>query len=177
MTGKEYKLAVRIAGIVDKSFNTSLVAASGTLRKTALAVDRDLARLDKGFNKVIGLGIKLGAVAGTASVAVAAAMADCTEEASKFEHQMADVVKYVNGLADGAGRASNALALDKDGGVINGKTYAENYREAKEALLDLSMEIPKTAEELTELAALPGSPAMGLLICSRKARMGKSVGS
>lgn len=176
MTGKEYKLAVRIAGVVDKSFNTSLVAASGTLRKTALAVDKDLARLDKGFNKVIGLGIKLGAVAGTASVAVAAAMADCTKEASKFEHQMADVVKYVNGLADGAGRASNALALDKDGGIINGKTYAENYREAKEALLDLSMEIPKTAEELTELAAAAGQSGYGIADLFQKGQDGKISG-
>ncbi len=158
--GKEYKLAIRIAGTIDKTFNTSLAAANNTLKKNMAAIERDFARFDKGFDTIIRSGKRcFSAVAGAASIAalaIGAAVANCTKEASKFEHQMADVTKYVNGLADAAGRVSDALALDADGNILNGKTYKENYQEMKSALLDLSKQIPMTAEELTQLAAAAG---------------------
>ena len=166
VTGKEYKLAIRIAGVIDKSFSTSLVAASGTLRKTVSAVDKDFTKLDKGFNAIVGAGKRcfstVATAASVAAVAIGAAVASCTKEASEFEHQMADVTKYVNGLADAAGKASDAMALDKDGNVLNGKTYAENYQMAKDVLLELSTQIPLTAEELTQLAAAAGQSGKGI---------------
>lgn len=158
--GKEYRLAIRIAGIIDKSFGTSLAAASASMGKIVSAVDRDFSRLDKGFDSIMGCGVKafqaISAASAVAALAVGAAVMDCTREATAFEHQMADVMKYVNGLADAAGRASGALALDGDGNILNGRTYKENYQEMKAALLDLSTQIPLTAEELTQLAAAAG---------------------
>lgn len=158
--GKEYKLAIRIAGAIDKSYATSLVAANSTLQKTVLSMNKDFSKLDKGFDKIVSAGGKcfstIATAAGVASAAVGAAVLSCTKEASEFEHQMADVTKYVEGIADAAGKASDALALDKDGNSLNGKTYAENYLQMKAALLDLSTQIPMTAEELTKLSASAG---------------------
>ncbi|WP_300773021.1 phage tail tape measure protein [uncultured Acetatifactor sp.] len=158
--GKEYQLAIRIAGTVDRSFPASLTAANSSLRKTVAAIDRDFDRLDKGFDSIAGVGKRCftaaAASASVAAVAIGAAVADCTKEAATFEHQMADVTKYVNGLADAAGRASDAMALDNNGDLLNGKTYAENYQGMKSALLDLSTQIPMTAEELTKLSAAAG---------------------
>lgn len=164
--GKEYKLAIKIAGNIDRSFNASLAAANSSLKKTVSAVNGDFNRLDKGFNAIVGVGKRcfsaMATAAGVAAVAIGAAISDCTKEASTFEHQMADVMKYVNGLADAAGRASNAMALDADGNILNGKTYAENYKEMKSALLDLSKQIPMTAEELTRLSAAAGQSGYGI---------------
>ena len=158
--GKEYKLAIRIAGAVDKSYAASLVMANSTLKKTVLAMDKDFSKLDKGFDKIVKAGgecfTAVATAAGVAAAAVGAAVVSCTKETSEFENQMADVTKYVEGLADAAGKASDALALDKDGNSLNGKTYAENYRQMKAALLDLSTQIPMTDEELTKLAASAG---------------------
>ena len=44
---------------------------------------------------------------------------------------MSNVVKYVGGLADANGKISDSLA-------DNGKTYAQNYAEMTDAILNLS---------------------------------------
>lgn len=166
MKGKEYKLAIRIAGAIDRSFTTSLASANRALRRNLTGMDKDFARLDGGFQTIVGVGKRcfsaLATAAGVASAAIGAALYDCTKEASQFEGQMSDVVKYVGGLADEAGKISDKLALNKDGSVLNGKTYAENYQEMKDVLLDLSTKIPKTAEELTKLSAAAGQSGYGI---------------
>ena len=53
------------------------------------------------------------------------------------------------GLADANGKISDSLAS-------NGKAYTQNYAEMSKAILDLSTQIPMTAEELTQLAAAAG---------------------
>ena len=59
-TGKEYKLAIRIAGIIDKSFTTSLAAAKSTLKTTVASIDKEFVTLDKGYDTEVGeRGIKL----------------------------------------------------------------------------------------------------------------------
>jgi len=62
-----------------------------------------------------------------------------TKEAVAFESEMLDVTKYVSGLTDD-----------------NGKVVKENYDEMSKGILDLSTQIPYTAEELTRLAAAAG---------------------
>lgn len=165
-TGKEYRLAIRIAGVVDKSLTTSLVTTSSSLRRTVSAVNRDFTMLDRGFNTIVGAGRRcftaVATAAGVAAVAVGAAVNSCTKAATEYEHQMADVTKYVNGLADAAGKVSDSLALDKEGKVLNGKTYEENYKGMKDALLSLSTVIPMTAEELTKLSAAAGQSGYGI---------------
>lgn len=165
-TGKEYRLAIRIAGVVDKSLTASLVTTNSSLRRTITAVNRDFTMLDRGFNTIVGAGRRcftaVATAAGVAAVAVGAAVTSCTKAATEYEHQMADVTKYVNGLADAAGKVSDSLALDKEGRVLNGKTYEENYKGMKDALLSLSTVIPMTAEELTKLSAAAGQSGYGI---------------
>ena len=51
MKGKEYRLAIRIAGIIDKSFTTSLATTNTALRSNITKLDKSFTTLDKGFNR------------------------------------------------------------------------------------------------------------------------------
>ena len=110
-------------------------------------VDNSLAQAVKLANTQIGsvangaskfaANIAKGAVA--ADGGVAAGVVNTTKEAVAFESEMLDVTKYVSGLTDD-----------------NGKVVKENYDEMSKGILDLSTQIPYTAEELTRLAAAAG---------------------
>ena len=110
-------------------------------------VDNSLAQAVKLANTQIGsvangaskfaANIAKGAVA--AAGGVAAGVVNTTKEAVAFESEMLDVTKYVSGLTDD-----------------NGKVVKENYDEMSKGILDLSTQIPYTAEELTSLAAAAG---------------------
>ena len=110
-------------------------------------VDNSLAQAVKLANAQIGsvangaskfaANIAKGAVA--AAGGVAAGVVNTTKEAVAFESEMLDVTKYVSGLTDD-----------------NGKVVKENYDEMSKGILDLSTQIPYTAEELTRLAAAAG---------------------
>ena len=110
-------------------------------------VDNSLAQAVKLANTQIGsvangaskfaANIAKGAVA--AAGGVAAGVMNTTKEAVAFESEMLDVTKYVSGLTDD-----------------NGKVVKENYDEMSKGILDLSTQIPYTAEELTRLAAAAG---------------------
>ena len=110
-------------------------------------VDNSLAQAVKLANTQIGsvangaskfaANIAKGAVA--AAGGVAAGVVNTTKEAVAFESEMLDVTKYVSGLTDD-----------------NGKVVKENYDETSKGILDLSTQIPYTAEELTRLAAAAG---------------------
>lgn len=110
-------------------------------------VDNSLAQAVKLANTQIGSvangaskfaeNIAKGAVA--AAGGVAAGVVNTTKEAVAFESEMLDVTKYVSGLTDD-----------------NGKAVKENYDEMSKGILDLSTQIPYTAEELTRLAAAAG---------------------
>lgn len=110
-------------------------------------VDNSLAQAVKLANTQIGsvangaskfaANIAKGAVA--AAGGVAAGVVNTTKEAVAFESEMLDVTKYVSGLTDD-----------------NGKVVKENHDEMSKGILDLSTQIPYTAEELTRLAAAAG---------------------
>ena len=91
-----------------------------------------------------GLGL-----AATLTGSVLVGMKQVTNEASKLEAQMAPVVRYVNGLADASGKVSDAIA-------DNGKTFKQNYSDMENYVQRLSMDIPRTTEQLTTMSAALG---------------------
>ena len=140
--GKTLELSIKIAGKMDKSLTAAL---TGT--------QNQISSFSRSISKIGTAGL---AAMGALATGTIAAIADCTKEAKAFEHQMADVVKYVDGLADSAGKVSNLISAE------TGKTFAENYGAMTDALLDLSTQIPMTAEELTKLAAAAGQSGKGI---------------
>lgn len=139
---KDLKLSIQIAGKIDKSLASALGKA-----------EKGVSGFSKTISKIGTAGLAAMGALGTASVA---AIVDCTKSAKEFEAQMGDVVKYVDGLADSMGKISDKLDPE------TGRTYAENYSMMKDAILDLSTQIPMTAEELTELAAAAGQSGKGI---------------
>jgi len=138
---KTLELSIKIAGKVDKS----LIKAINTTQSNISGLSTTLSKVG-----TVGL-----AAMGAMATGTVAALAKCTDAAKAFESQMSDVVKYVSGLADANGKISNQLAG-------NGATYAENYAAMSDAILDLSTQIPMTAEELTRLAAAAGQSGKGI---------------
>lgn len=138
---KTLELSIKIAGKVDKSLINAINAAQS-----------NVSSLSTTLSKVGTVGL---AAIGTLATGTVAALAKCTDAAKDFESQMGDVVKYVEGLADADGLISDKLAS-------NGATYAENYAAMSDAILDLSTQIPMTAEELTQLAAAAGQSGKGI---------------
>lgn len=102
--GKEYQLAVRIAGMVDKSFNTSLGAAERSLNKTVANLNRDFEKLDKGFDGIVGIGEKafqaIASSAAVAATAIGAVTAAAINVGMEFEQQMSAVQAISGATAD-----------------------------------------------------------------------------
>ena len=137
----ELELAIRIAGKVDPSLQAAISAAQkqvSTLSATLGTVGR------------VGL-----AVMGVGLAATVKGIADCTKEAEKFESQMAPVIRYVDGLADSLGNVSDAMA-------DNGKTFKQNRDELARYIQDLSTEIPRDTEQLTQISAALGQSGIGV---------------
>ena len=133
---KTLELSIKIAGKIDKSL---LSALTGT--------QNQISGFSKGLSKIGTAGLAAMTALGTGAVKV---ISDCTKEAANFENYMSDVVKYVDGLADATGKVSDQISKE------TGKSYAENYTAMKNAILDLSTQIPYTQQELTQLAAAAG---------------------
>ena len=96
--GKEYKLAIRIAGIVDKSYDVALTSASASMKgfkATMTNIDGAFKELDKGFDKVMRVGKTcfhaIATAAGVATVAVGAVTAAAIKLGSDFEAEMSTV--------------------------------------------------------------------------------------
>lgn len=137
----ELELAIRIAGRVDPSLQAAISQAQkqvSTLSTTPGTIGR------------------VGLVAmGVGLVATVKGIADCTTEAEKFESQMAPVIRYVDGLADSMGNVSDAMAE-------NGKTFKQNRDELARYIQDLSTEIPRDTEQLTQISAALGQSGIGV---------------
>lgn len=136
--GKEYQLAIRIAGIVDKSFSASLASTKGSLAQiqtTINAIDSDFVKLDKGFDGIVRTGEKcfsaIASAAGVASMAVAAATAASVYEGSQFESAFAGVKKTVDATA-------------------------EEYAALRQNILDMTREIPSSASDIAGVMEIAG---------------------
>nr|DAJ53120.1 MAG TPA: minor tail protein [Caudoviricetes sp.] len=142
-------LSIRIMGKVDPSLAKSISQVKGltgsltgglrTTNSLASTVANTIGAIGKA-----GLGL-----AATLTGSVLVGMKRVTNEASKLEAQMAPVVRYVNGLADASGKVSDAIA-------DNGKTFKQNYSDMENYIQRLSMDIPRTTEQLTTMSAALG---------------------
>ena len=145
VTGKEYKLAIRIAGVIDKSFSTSLVAASGTLRKTVSAVDKDFTKLDRGFDAIMGFGSKafhaIATAATVAATAIGAATMAAINVGMEFEKQMSAVQAI-------SGASAQELAQLTDKARELGQTSVFSATEVGKAMEYMGMAGWKTEQML-----------------------------
>lgn len=139
---KALELTVRIAGRVDKSLLASVKQANGMLGTLTNAT----AKAGK-----VGL-----AAMAAGAVATAAALTKCTKAAAELENGMAPVARYVEGLADSAGKISDTLARNTNGDILNGKTYKQNYEALRGYIQDLSTDIPRTTDQLMTMSAALG---------------------
>lgn len=134
-TGKEYKLAIRIAGIIDKSFTTSLAVANSSLKKTIASMDTDFTKLDKGFDKIVNVGQKcfsaLTTAAGVAAAAITAATAASIAVGTEFESAFAGVKKTVDATAEG-------------------------YEKLRQDILEMSRVMPSSAAEIAGVMEIAG---------------------
>lgn len=137
----ELELAIRIAGKVDPS----LQAAISQAQKQVSTLSATLGTIGRVGLAVMGVGL----------AATVKGIADCTAEAEKFESQMAPVIRYVDGLADSMGNVSDAMAE-------NGKTFKQNRDELARYIQDLSTEIPRDTEQLTQISAALGQSGIGV---------------
>lgn len=137
----ELELAIRIAGKVDPS----LQAAISQAQKQVSTLSTTLGTIGRVGLAVMGVGL----------AATVKGIADCTTEAEKFESQMAPVIRYVDGLADSMGNVSDAMAE-------NGKTFKQNRDELARYIQDLSTEIPRDTEQLTQISAALGQSGIGV---------------
>lgn len=137
----ELELAIKIAGKVDPS----LQAAISQAQKQVSTLSATLGHIGRVGLAVMGVGL----------AATVKGIADCTKEAEKFESQMAPVIRYVDGLADSLGNVSDAMAE-------NGKTFKQNRDELARYIQDLSTEIPRDTEQLTQISSALGQSGIGV---------------
>lgn len=134
-TGKEYKLAIRIAGVIDKSFTTSLTAANSTLKANILALDKNFTKLDKGFDNIVKAGTKcfseIATAAGVATLAIGAATAASISVGKEFETAFTSVKKTVDATE-------------------------EEYDRLKQDILEMSRVLPSSAADIAEVMAIAG---------------------
>ena len=107
----------------------------GSLKKSCLAAAKDANTLSASVQKTGRIAAKAMAAVGTAVATVAVASA---KKAIEFESTMADVAKVVDGLRDQNG------------------AFTKSYYEMSDALLNMSKNIPMTADALGQIMASAG---------------------
>ena len=142
-------LSIRIMGKVDPSLAKSISQVKG-LTGSLTGGLRTTNSLASTVANTVGLIGKAGlGLAATLTGSVLVGMKQVTNEAAKLESQMAPVVRYVNGLADANGKVSDAIAE-------NGKTFKQNYSDMENYIQRLSMDIPRTTEQISTMSAALG---------------------
>lgn len=148
-------LSIRIMGKVDPSL-AKTISQVKSLTGSLAGEMRGVNSLASTVTNVLGVVGKAGlALGATLTGAVAAGIQKTTNEAVKLEAQMAPVMRYVDGLADSSGKASEQMSE-------NGKTYAQNYANMENYIQRLSMEIPRTTEQLSTMSAALGQSGKGV---------------
>lgn len=107
-----------------------------SLKKSCLAAAKDVNTLSASVQKVSGKATK--AMATATSAAITAITVDAAKKAIEFESTMADVAKVVDGLRDQNG------------------AFTKSYYEMSDALLNMSKNIPMTADALGQIMASAG---------------------
>lgn len=134
-SGKEYKLAIRIAGVIDKSLTTSLATTKAALNKNISSLDADFTKLDKGFDGIMRAGKAcfraIATAAEVATVAIGAATVAAIKVGSEFESAFAGVKKTVNATS-------------------------EQFAVLRKNIIDMSTEIPSSASEIAGVMEIAG---------------------
>lgn len=101
---------------------------------------QSLGMTEDGLNRLAGAAKKAAAMAASAFAAlqVAEFAGDCVNSAMEFESAMADVAKVVDGLKDENGNLT------------------QSYHDMSDSILEMSKNIPMTAEELAQIMAAAG---------------------
>lgn len=107
-----------------------------SLKKSCLAAAKDVNTLSASVQKVSSKVAK--AMATATSAAITAITVDAAKKAIEFESTMADVAKVVDGLRDQNG------------------AFTKSYYEMSDALLNMSKNIPMTADALGQIMASAG---------------------
>ena len=139
---KTLALTIKIAGKMDKSLLSALNSSQ-----------RQISSFSRGLSKIGTAGL---AAMGAMTTATIAGLKSCENEAVKYQNELGDVIKYVDGLADASGKITNELAKNARGEVLNGKTYAENYDLVYDSIQRIATQVPLTREYLTEMTAAIG---------------------
>ena len=162
--GKALELTIRIAGKMDKSLTA--------------AINQSQSKISNFSRTISNIGTVGLATMGALTVATAGALAKCTNEAVKYENELANVIKYVDGLADANGRIGKA-AVGMDGQLLkaeNGKTYAENYDLVYDSIQRLSTQVPLTRDYLADMVAALGQSGKTIDDIFQFDKTGKLVG-
>ena len=123
--GKEYNLAIRIAGMVDRSFNTSLSSAKKELsglekaRKRVASLESGFSKLDPGFDRIGKAGMAcfsgIAKAAGAAAAAAGAVAGISVNIGMEFESAFAGVKKTIDATDEEYGRLrENILKMAKE---------------------------------------------------------------
>lgn len=135
VTGKEYKLAIRIAGVIDKSYTASLATAKTQLNANVAEINKSFTSLDKGFDATMKVGQNcfktIATASGVAAAAITAAAAASIVAGSNFESAFAGVKKTVDATE-------------------------EEYAMLRQNILDMSKEIPSSASEIANVMEIAG---------------------
>lgn len=131
----EYELAVKIAGKVDKTFNSSLKNADSDLKKAVAKWDSAFTKLDSGYDKIMNVGTKafktVAVVATAAATATITAGTAAAKAGIEFESAFAGVKKTVEGTE-------------------------EELATLRQDILDMALEIPSTAVDIAGVMEVAG---------------------
>lgn len=134
-SGKEYRLAIRIAGTIDKSLTTSLATTKAALNKNISQLDADFTKLDKGFDGIMRAGKAcfkaIATAAEVATIAIGAATVAAVKVGSEFESAFAGVKKTVDATS-------------------------EQFAVLRQNIIDMSTEIPSSANEIAGVMEIAG---------------------
>ena len=133
--GKEYQLAVRIAGVIDKSFDKSLSKTHSSLSKNFAKLNTSFNTLDKGYDNIMKVGVKAFKMVSTTAIAATTAVAAVAVAVSKvgieFESAFAGVRKTVDATE-------------------------EEFALLRQNILDMSKTIPSAATEIAGVMEVAG---------------------
>lgn len=136
----EYELAVRIAGKVDKTFDTSLAKANKNIKSFSTQWKSAIKTMDKGYDKIMNFGTKAFTAVTTAATVAATAVVGVSVAAAKagieFESAFAGVRKTVDATE-------------------------EKFAELRQDVLDMSTSIPSTAVEIAGVMEVAGQLGIG----------------
>lgn len=158
-TTNEHQLLIKIAGMIDKSFGNCIAAANSAMRATVQSIDNDFTRLDRGYDRIMGLGINtfeaVAAAATVAATAVGAVTAAAINAGMEYESQMSTVRAI-------SGANAEQFALLEEKARELGKASVFSATETGEAMEYMAMagwqteQILAGIEGVVDLAAASG---------------------